>query len=768
MEEMYKRLGISRDANPEKIKQAYKRRALENHPDKPGGSHENMQKLNEAYRLLNNPEELEKYLTEHSDNSAPSTDNFLNFNGERPSESYRRFLQSLVKMHTKLPAESFALLTHKEAFTELNTPFMHGLLPEEYYRNLYRIKEDGLECEDIFQYVAHKTKWSTAEVNLSVSFFKEPLTIKKGISILNDFLEGKYYGTNLETIQNYILFQVTKLKAITYDVVVYNALLTIISSKSLADDHKSILNAVEQIYKYIYQTRSMEKPEILALIQSKYFRYFIASALKHNWQDSSFSGPQEILQDLKSNFDYLARMSPMHKAHASIEKKLQSVFSKKPMIDEAYECGYLISDMMVCGGSSESFTNYAFIAALCFHYASTLEIEPAKTIAAEYIALTLYQSALERGFNTNVMLGFYIANQAIKSLGALKYDQSTFDIDNISALLVNPGDAALFNYSGSVTSSMRGAIKKALYAVDLAPFYSSAQSTSDLEILSIFQHGMLCASLNNILAREKITDFKYSKVAYHAYELALHGWYTEKKKGNRVEKTSELKMKAMEALLEDAGSNLFDVSTLVGPGFSHMKRDWRGFLEPTNELHFPEKAGIQRFSTFKGFKFDRKKKTIDFITETVEVKDPTTGEMAPQILFTSQDIAQMIKKEITGVEFSLDAPGPEPLNPLQKVFVRPENVRGTGYYETLFMADYLLKMFTTGAEVSGLPPYLTKENTQLIERLPPELRDVLGLLRNTPNRGPKAHRFWITTKKDGSIDWEKIVKLNSAINYKEK
>ncbi len=293
---------------------------------------------------------------------------------------------------------------------------------------------------------------------------------------------------------------------------------------------------------------------------------------------------------------------------------------------------------------------------------------------------------------------------------------------------------------------------KALDAIDIAPFYSQAKSSIDLEIITIFQHGMLCASVNNLLAREVITDFKYSKVAYHAYELALNGWYEKKGKVNRAEKTSDLKIKAMEGLLSDASSSLFDISTLVAPGFSHMKRNWQGFLAPINQLHFPETESIQRFSSFKGFTFDRKNKTIEFITENVEVLDPTTGETVPNILFTSYDIAQMIQKGITGVQFSLDAPEYGILNPLQKVVVRPENVRNTGYYQTLFMADYLLKMFTTGVEVSGLPPYITKTNNDLIERLLPELKDILNLLRTAKKRGEQAHRFWITTKEEGSIE----------------
>ncbi len=40
MKELYERLGVSVDADPSLIKQAYKNRALEKHPDKHRGSTE--------------------------------------------------------------------------------------------------------------------------------------------------------------------------------------------------------------------------------------------------------------------------------------------------------------------------------------------------------------------------------------------------------------------------------------------------------------------------------------------------------------------------------------------------------------------------------------------------------------------------------------------------------------------------------------------------------------------------------------------------------
>ncbi len=439
MREMYERLGIQSNASPEMVKKAYKDLARKNHPDKPGGSLENMQKLNEAYRLLNNPEELKKYFAEHADEDSSVSSIFLNSSGERPSEAYRRSMKSLTKFYLSQPTKVLKKLNPEDAFINLNNPSKR-LMAEEYYINLYRVKDSGVPYSDLFEYLNYMSNWSIDSVSLPAKFFQEPLTLKKGLIILEDFLAGNYYGKKLELIQSYLLSRLNVLEETTYDAVVFKALITIISSTSFVDNHKEILEAVEQIYKYIYQTRSMEKPEFLALIQNKYFRYLIASALKQNWQDPFFSGPKEVLLSIKSDFAYLARIASMYQAHSSIEKKIQSLFSKNPTAEESYECGYVALDMMACVDTSVSTANYALIAALCFHYAASIEREPSKTMAAEYIALILYQAALKCGFRANVMLGLYMANQIIKCLGTLCYEQSTLDFENLVTHILNPGD----------------------------------------------------------------------------------------------------------------------------------------------------------------------------------------------------------------------------------------------------------------------------------------------------------------------------------------
>ncbi len=59
-------LGISNNATPEEIKQAYRKQAHLCHPDTPQGSEEKFKTLNEAYQVLGNPTKRSVYDAEGS------------------------------------------------------------------------------------------------------------------------------------------------------------------------------------------------------------------------------------------------------------------------------------------------------------------------------------------------------------------------------------------------------------------------------------------------------------------------------------------------------------------------------------------------------------------------------------------------------------------------------------------------------------------------------------------------------------------------------
>lgn len=57
----YKVLGVVKNASPDDIKKAFKKLALQHHPDRPGGDEKKFKEINEAYQVLGDADKRKKY-----------------------------------------------------------------------------------------------------------------------------------------------------------------------------------------------------------------------------------------------------------------------------------------------------------------------------------------------------------------------------------------------------------------------------------------------------------------------------------------------------------------------------------------------------------------------------------------------------------------------------------------------------------------------------------------------------------------------------------
>ena len=57
----YEVLGVSKDASPDEIKKAFRRLAVQHHPDKEGGEEAKFKEINEAYEVLKDSEKRKRY-----------------------------------------------------------------------------------------------------------------------------------------------------------------------------------------------------------------------------------------------------------------------------------------------------------------------------------------------------------------------------------------------------------------------------------------------------------------------------------------------------------------------------------------------------------------------------------------------------------------------------------------------------------------------------------------------------------------------------------
>ncbi len=69
----YQTLGVAKNATPDEIKKSYRRLASKHHPDK-GGDTATFQKIEEAYRILSDPQQRQQY-----DNPMPQGNPFAGF-----------------------------------------------------------------------------------------------------------------------------------------------------------------------------------------------------------------------------------------------------------------------------------------------------------------------------------------------------------------------------------------------------------------------------------------------------------------------------------------------------------------------------------------------------------------------------------------------------------------------------------------------------------------------------------------------------------------
>ena len=76
MSDHYQTLGVSKTATPDEIKKAYRKLASKHHPDKNGGDTSKFQTIEEAYRILSDPQKRQEY-----DNPQPQFNGMGGFPG---------------------------------------------------------------------------------------------------------------------------------------------------------------------------------------------------------------------------------------------------------------------------------------------------------------------------------------------------------------------------------------------------------------------------------------------------------------------------------------------------------------------------------------------------------------------------------------------------------------------------------------------------------------------------------------------------------------
>ena len=194
---------------------------------------------------------------------------------------------------------------------------------------------------------------------------------------------------------------------------------------------------------------------------------------------------------------------------------------------------------------------------------------------------------------------------------------------------------------------------------------------------------------------------------------------------------------AMENMLQEKGWTWNDVVKLMTSSLS--PRDSEGWLIQQEVL-----GHSMPFAKLTGLVFNINKDSPSIEIVAVPA-DPSNGLIGLFSMEDVQTILQLAAKDAYPILFSLDPPTVhQKYHPFQNWQYKPKELQNSLFLQTLFEADYLLKSFSVGAEVSAKPPFLSRPCSEgLTKNIPHNLLEMIKPVSERGRSSPHVHRFWI-------------------------
>lgn len=740
MKDLYDTLGIKPDASPQEIKKAYRRLALDAHPDK-GGNDERMGLLNEAYQTLSDPERRRDFdadwdVYQEADVEQESHvifDGYLQEGSSVPySQKFREEHQALNVQYRHTP------LARRSMFTNY----------QEFESNIYKHHKQTLNAKkthDIFTFIYEKACHS--EKN-KVKDLSKPLTPKIAIKLLTSFLSGNYYGHVLVDIRIYLDAEVARIRASdpeASECLLYEGILEIfVMAEQMPLNQQAQTNhifSIKKITDFAKKTSDSVLELMIPLFHNKFFRNLHAYAMHLYWysdenlfdvdvlqQFDGYQESKELLSVLKDRLssgernEHLSKLIQYIKLIYHYEKDQHEASAKSLSAADYRESAFHFLDWLpifIEQSSRQIIVNIFLQIGIKFQQASRLEHHPSMKMADEKLAFKMFLTAAEIGHNTTPDVGIYANTQAIKYILA-------------------------FNFEVEALPEVIQALKKrTLLSSDIFPFFDMHQSNvavvrqenKTLHLMRKLLNAMINAHEYNKTHTDAIPlDHAASSILYQAYEACLKNWYQETYDPSVEQK---FRLELMEELLFDKGWTFLDVEKNLTSPWIMIDRNEEGWIRPIASLPYTDDE-TTKYRAINGAEINRKTGEINFFMRPWSDSDPLYEKK-----FTLFDLEELLEKNLGAGIFSLDPVDPNmPYHPYNAMRFYPSQLVESELLNTMLLTDYMLKFLTTNQEVQGQHPFTQRPVAQMMEHVPEYLRMIVKEFQSSKHSGA-LHRFWI-------------------------
>lgn len=282
-------------------------------------------------------------------------------------------------------------------------------------------------------------------------------------------------------------------------------------------------------------------------------------------------------------------------------------------------------------------------------------------------------------------------------------------------------------------------LKKLLTSSQLFPFWNlpavSVSEAVQLDKLTEKLHSSFIFGLQTLSPSH--TPISSSDLKYQLFENDLLNFLP-------LKNASDVRARAMEDILSSQNRSWSDIMQALSSTL--IRRDSKGWIIPSTNF-----KTAQPYSEITGFTIDTAGGCPSVQLKVLEA-DPKDSRRG---MFSQDDINTMIQLDDLQIKlfFSLDPPDHDfdtkLHHPFQQWRYATEDIRDTEVLKSMFIADYLMKSFTVGSDVSAIPPFNQRPcKDGLTKHLPKKLREAIrsiGDRNGNPSKHPN-YRFWIEAK----------------------